>query len=305
MSNSKKRVITAIIMGLIILPFIFFGSYFFFGLLAILSFIATLELVRMHNEKRELPKILNYTIPCFSPLLVLLAMIASLINYQNGIKILIFGLVVIVVFLLILTLFFKELKVTDGFFYIGSILYGGLSFSLMGIVRNASIYSTKELVIPGINLTINLGGLALFAFILLVNMLTDVFAYEMGKRFGKHKLIEDVSPNKTIEGSIYGTLFGSILGTAVFVGLELLLGMRLFGINNIILNIIVCLLIAVFLSIMSQIGDLIASKLKREYELKDYGNLFPGHGGVMDRFDSLIISNAIFFIILIIFGVLL
>ena len=71
------------------------------------------------------------------------------------------------------------------------------------------------------------------------------------------------------------------------------------------LKIVIVLLLSICLTIVSQIGDLIASKLKREYGIKDYGNIFPGHGGVMDRFDSLILTSAVFFIILALFGVVL
>ena len=77
------------------------------------------------------------------------------------------------------------------------------------------------------------------------------------------------------------------------------------SIENIVLKIIVVFLATLLLTIISQIGDLIASKLKREYGIKDFGKVFPGHGGVMDRFDSLILTSAVFFVILALFGVIL
>ena len=77
------------------------------------------------------------------------------------------------------------------------------------------------------------------------------------------------------------------------------------GIKNLVIEIIVVFVLSLCLTIVSQIGDLIASKLKREYGIKDYSNLFPGHGGIMDRFDSLILTSALFFVILALFGVVL
>ena len=141
--------------------------------------------------------------------------------------------------------------------------------------------------------------------IFIIAFLTDTFAYFVGYLFGKHKLIPDVSPNKSVEGAIGGSVCGSILGTVELVLCESLLGFNLFGIKNLAIEIIVVFLLSLCLTIVSQIGDLIASKLKREYGIKDYSNLFPGHGGIMDRFDSLILTSALFFVILALFGVVL
>ncbi len=106
----------------------------------------------------------------------------------------------------------------------------------------------------------------------------DIFAYFMGVFFGKHKLIPEISPKKTVEGSIGGTLFC----TAAFAGYGYFIG-QMTGHTPSYL----ALCIAGFaVAIVSQFGDLIASLIKREYGIKDYGHLFVGHGGVLDRFDS-------------------
>ena len=117
----------------------------------------------------------------------------------------------------------------------------------------------------------------------------DTFAYLTGLIFGKHKLTEQVSPHKTIEGSIGGIL-GSILLGVVYV----------FVLNNFVKIDITMSLIRVSIAcalsaIFSQIGDLTASAIKREYSIKDYGNLIPGHGGVLDRFDSVIFTAPIIY----------
>ena len=110
----------------------------------------------------------------------------------------------------------------------------------------------------------------------------DSFAYFVGKFFGKHKLIPEISPKKTIEGSIGGIVF-TVISFVIF-GLIVNNGFDA-GINYIQL----CIL-AVILSIVSQFGDLIASTVKRQYDIKDYGNLFPGHGGILDRFDGVMLT---------------
>ena len=110
----------------------------------------------------------------------------------------------------------------------------------------------------------------------------DTFAYFTGRFFGKHKLIPEISPKKTIEGSIGGIIF-----TVGAFALYTLIVNSFFGQSLSYLK--VCI-IGFVLSIISQIGDLVASSVKRQYNLKDYGNLFPGHGGVLDRFDSVMLT---------------
>ena len=125
-------------------------------------------------------------------------------------------------------------------------------------------------------------------------MSTDIFAYEFGIRLGKHKLCPHISPKKSIEGSLFGLLFAVIIGTTVAYFA------KTYEAFNI--NIFLFIPISLGLSIVSQIGDLVASKLKRTYDIKDYSNLFPGHGGVLDRFDSVIFVISTISIILLAMG---
>ena len=111
--------------------------------------------------------------------------------------------------------------------------------------------------------------------IFIIAFATDTCAYFVGYAFGKHKLIPNVSPKKTIEGSI-----GGILGSTICC--------LIFGhIFN--LNMVLMLILGSIGSIIAQIGDLFASSIKRYVGIKDYGNLIPGHGGILDRFDSVIL----------------
>ena len=123
-------------------------------------------------------------------------------------------------------------------------------------------------------------GLALFFITFALPWICDASAYFVGVFFGKHKLIPDVSPKKTVEGAIGGIVGGVVIMSIVGIVMH-------FGFGK-VPNYFMLLGIALVGCLVSQIGDLIASLLKREYGIKDYGKLFPGHGGVMDRFDSLI-----------------
>ncbi|SEF45361.1 phosphatidate cytidylyltransferase [Caloramator fervidus] len=105
----------------------------------------------------------------------------------------------------------------------------------------------------------------------------DTLAYYSGSFLGKHKLCPEVSPKKTVEGSI-GGIVGSILGVLIWCWLN----------NDLKLNLLYMIILGILGGIISQIGDLSASLIKRYVGIKDYGNIMPGHGGILDRFDSIL-----------------
>jgi len=125
-------------------------------------------------------------------------------------------------------------------------------------------------------------GQYLICIVFLSAFLTDTFAFLAGKFLGKHKLCPEISPKKTIEGAI-----GGVIGSAIGV---LLYGVILQFVFHFQVNYILLAFLGVFSSVMAQFGDLAASVIKRQYSVKDYGHIMPGHGGVMDRFDSVIFT---------------
>ena len=131
------------------------------------------------------------------------------------------------------------------------------------------------------NININgaLNGKILIWFIIIASWGSDVFAYFIGKNFGKHYFTK-ISPHKTIEGSIAGIIGAVILGILYSILCNTVWDA---GINYILIGIIVAIL-----SLVGQIGDLAASSMKRYCEIKDFGTIIPGHGGMLDRIDSII-----------------
>lgn len=124
----------------------------------------------------------------------------------------------------------------------------------------------------------------------IIAWLTDTLAYFAGCFFGKHKLIPSVSPKKTIEGSI-----GGIFGAVLIMGVYMYAAQMFFDKTP---NYLVGILCAVVLSVLAQFGDLVASCIKREHNIKDFGSLVPGHGGILDRFDSVIfIAPVVYWIV--------
>lgn len=118
---------------------------------------------------------------------------------------------------------------------------------------------------------------------------TDTFAYFCGRLFGRHKLIPSVSPNKTVEGSIGGSVFCSAACA--------LYGYIMSGYVSGLPHFWYFAVLGLLVSVVSQIGDLIFSLIKRRYGIKDYGFVFPGHGGVLDRFDSIIATAPLILIV--------
>lgn len=120
---------------------------------------------------------------------------------------------------------------------------------------------------------------------------TDSFAYFTGILFGKHKLIPEISPKKTIEGSIGGTLFcgGAFMlyGVAIAHFVE--------SANR--MNLALLFVYGIVVSVVSQVGDLSLSAVKRHYGIKDFGKIFPGHGGILDRFDSILAVSLVLFVL--------
>lgn len=121
-------------------------------------------------------------------------------------------------------------------------------------------------------------GILLLFMTLLGTYITDSGAYFTGMTIGKHKLIERVSPNKTIEGAIGGVLC-SVIAFAVFGVVASKLGHSV--------NFLYLIILSVLCGVVAQLGDLSASVMKRSFQVKDFGNIIPGHGGILDRVDSL------------------
>ena len=178
-------------------------------------------------------------------------------------------------------------------------VYAATLFMLLLVVFGCSVFShgaipfeksciaftTCAFVATGFMSLVMLRDLEIGKFIFLLAFVgpwfTDTFAYFTGYFFGKHKLIPDVSPKKTIEGSVGGTLF-CIIGCAIYGYI-----IKANFLSD-IPPVWAFAILGFILAIVSQVGDLIFSLIKRKYNIKDYGFIFPGHGGVLDRFDSII-----------------
>ncbi|MDO4605530.1 MAG: phosphatidate cytidylyltransferase [Helcococcus sp.] len=245
MNDLSKRIITGVFVILFILIISLINKYVLLFGLAILSLASIVEL---NNALKRIgfDSLLNISL-LFNIIFILLS------NYIDRTPLLI-SIVIYFIFLFVIYVLKEDMKFE-------SLLSNIFIFCYISIpyISLALIYDMRWV---------------LFSF--LISSVTDTFAYFTGTLFGKHKLIERLSPKKTIEGSI-GGIIGSVLFTIVFV--------YIFKIEHSIL----IYLFAIVVSVLSQIGDLFASHIKRMVGIKDYSRILNSHGGVMDRFDSLLL----------------
>lgn len=291
----KKRTITGACLFICLAPIYILGGYFMLALSLVLAYIAGFELIRMFSIKHPSMKKYRYIMPIYSCLLVITNYFVVNQLFDYDFKFLLLVLVLTILCVLIITLRDSGLEMSCAGLFLIAIIYGGLFFGLATSVR----YVTSIGDVHGKYL-----GFWLLVYLTACTMCTDMGAYTVGCLIGKHKLCPTISPKKTIEGAVGGSLIGGIIGSVILILVENHYGFSLFGIKNLALRIVLIFILSIIITILGQIGDLIASKLKREYDIKDYSNLFPGHGGVIDRFDSTLITGTTFFLVLLYLGIL-
>ncbi|WP_458413870.1 phosphatidate cytidylyltransferase [Schinkia sp. CFF1] len=249
----KTRIITAILAMAIFLPLVIIGKTPFVILVYLMGTIALKELLRMRKiNVLSIPGVIGFLF-----LWVLLIPRFLLMDSVGTSFSKIEAALIVVMLLLIYTVISKnEFTFDDAGFIILSTLYIGVGFYYFIETRMA--------------------GLSYVFFALFVIWATDSGAYFIGRAFGKRKLWPEISPNKTVAGFV-GGIFSALL-----VGLIFQIVSPLHS------SMIIVLIAAMVTSLFGQMGDLVESALKRHYTVKDSGHLLPGHGGILDRFDSLL-----------------
>ena len=269
----KQRLITsAVILGVTI-PLVLFSHFITYPIvLSILAFIAVYEIMRTLSVQKEY----SLAIPAY--IFALALPFATFFVAEHSMEYL----------LLLAALMFAYLVYAMA---VGVFSKGRLGFSLISelfvMVTYVVVSFSAMSLIRYLDIDV---GLYVLILILISSWLTDSSAYIVGSLMGKHKLIPEVSPKKTVEGAVGGLVFA----TLGFLLYGLIIDLFIKGIE---VNYIALAIFAPILSAVSQLGDLFASLLKRQHGVKDYGNIFPGHGGVMDRFDSMIAVSIFVYIV--------
>ena len=252
----KNRIISAIVMIAIFVPLLIIGETPFTVFMTILAVLGLYELMHIRETRKPFPlfvKIFAYLIVIF----------IATSNYKS-VEFLYnvdYRAMTLIMFAFLIPMVYiddtKKYNINDALFLIGSVLFIGLSFNLLIITRNADI--------------------TYIVYLLLITTITDTFAYFTGLLIGKHKLCPNISPKKTVEGLIGGTFMGTFVASIYYIT----------AIDT-TYPLIIILVMTLFLSLIGQIGDLVFSMIKRYYSRKDFSTLIPGHGGILDRLDSII-----------------
>lgn len=249
----KQRIITGVIAAALFLPIVIFGGFPFIIVTYILATVGLFELLRMKGMSP-----LSFAGAAGFAALWLLLVPALYDQEWLASGTTKFGVLAALAFLLLVgTVVTKNaLTFDEAAFVVLAVLYVGVGFFCFAAIR--------------------LTGLAYFVYALFVIWATDIGAYFLGRAFGRRKLWPEISPNKTVEGAIGGVVCAVVIA-AVY---EWAVGP--FGSLGAAVG------IALLLSMFGQLGDLVESAFKRHYGVKDSGAILPGHGGILDRFDSLL-----------------
>jgi len=259
----KQRIVTGAILALVMIPVFFLsGTWIYVALMTILSAIGTWEMLGCVGERK------NYWLSV--PALVV-AVATPLMSYFYRYGVIATIVMCYLFFMLFVSVFTGDKVNTQSVSVVfTTTIYVVTCF--VSLLRLRYISSGGEVV-----------GQYVYLLVFIAAWVTDTFAYFTGVFFGKHKLIPKISPKKTVEGSVGGMIFCVV--AFVIYGAVL---KRIAGFEP---NYIGLCLVGLVMSVLSQLGDLLASAIKRSYGVKDYGKLFPGHGGILDRFDSILVLS--------------
>lgn len=250
----KTRIITGVIAAALFIPFVVYGQLPFTLLVYVIAAVGLYEILRMN-------RIAITSVPGVLGLLITFALlmpskwekeVEAVISY-NKFELLFIGVILLLVYSVLVKNRFTFEHVA---FVVLSTLYVGIGFHYFIVTREA--------------------GIAYIIFALLVVWVTDSGAYFTGRAFGKNKLWPEISPNKTIEGFVGGIVL-AVIGAVI---------MQFITPFN--LSWITVMIVTIIASVFGQMGDLVESAIKRHFDVKDSGNILPGHGGILDRFDSLL-----------------
>lgn len=269
----KQRVLTAILLTITLLPIILINYFFeiamFFFVVKALHEMRTVFLIKNKKNKKT-----NFIYYLLFPAIFLLG------NFFIRIPRNLIILLILVSFTICFFHLFtnnRDLRNSELYFFIITGFYLVLGASSLIYLKNK--------------------GILVIIFSLLLTSTNDIFAYLIGKKIGKKPFFSFISPNKTLEGAFAGLLISTVL-SYIFASTTGVFNTIYFVDSSPILLILICL----FGNLFSQMGDLIASKTKRMYEVKDFGKFFPGHGGTLDRFDAILMLSQFIVLVFLIFS---
>lgn len=258
----KQRVTSAIILALIAIPLFIVGGMYFNFAFYIVGMLGLREFLKVKTAEKPFPDVVQFIAYLMLTLIYFNNTLRTDLSFAIDYRI----LSAVFLFLFVPVVLYHnedEYNIKDAFYLLGGVFFLGTAMSLF--------YTFRKI------------GLDVICYLFLITIITDSFALFTGSLIGKNKLVKEISPNKTWEGSIGGSVVGTFVSTVFYL-----------TVVNSSASIFEVTLVTLLLTIIGQIGDLFFSAIKRNYGVKDFSNIMPGHGGVLDRLDSILFVMILF-----------
>lgn len=302
----KLRVITSIVLALILLPSLFVGNWLFAVCLFIVSLIAYYEFINILSTKK-FPIVIDIFTFFMSMVLTywgymkLFFQDALLYNNYiviNDISVSTLALATMMLILFLFALMYTRFDVTDVCYLVTMGLLISLGFQSFYFLRYSPMSSLSNYFDYGGN---QIGSSLLMLYVAIGSFMNDIGAYGVGILFGKHKINPRISPKKTWEG-FFGGIIISFVASSVFALVLDFNGIPLLKGTLDLQHWYLVIILSLAMPFVSVLGDLLFSAIKRFYAIKDFSNVLPGHGGVLDRIDSLLVTAIVVTLIILAFN---
>ena len=322
-ASAKKsmvtRIITAVFLAIVFVPAIVLGGWFFFFFSVLLATLCAFEIVKASNLKGLLRILMFFVTILFTLGITYYTLYRSnmtdirnkgsdafedpwfLPNTFNDIKLSIMLITLMLCVYFLISFSVELFSIAYVFYFATMILVIAIGVQSFLFLRYSPFYYFKqEIEASGIPYTNHFllsssfkygQSMFLFIYVVLGVIFNDMGAYFIGLLFGKHKMNERISPKKTWEGFIGGVVISIIVST-VFALVCALIDKPILPIFD-VSHLYYVIIISILIPLISDVGDFVFSSVKRTFGVKDFSNLLPGHGGVLDRIDSLIFASAL------------
>ena len=265
MAGFRIRAISAVVLVAVLGSALYFGGYYLWGLMLFASEIGFFEFARAMREPGERENMRPDVLEALGYSGIAVTYVTLLIGRVIYAY---YALVILLIaFMIVYVMQFPRFNTSKMMQMLFGVIYVGVMLSFVFLTRMES------------------QGFKLVWLIFIASWVCDTTAYLTGMAIGRHKLTPELSPKKSIEGAIGGVIGSGLVGFLYGLMMSPDAGALIYA------------LISAMGAVISQFGDLTASAIKRNHDIKDYGTLIPGHGGILDRFDSVIITAPIVYIL--------
>lgn len=313
-ASMKTRIITGIVAGVVVFPILIFGDYPIIALILFALACCVYEIIKCAGKKYS---VWLYIISFILAILITFwPIVISLFNSLTGgivpnytyvpidnwrlfsqfssLIVPVFTLIIGATILFVTVVFDPGFEVRDACYVFTTVVVVSMGLQSILLLRLIPLYETSihtDSILPYFSFYNNFESSSLLFFVIIGTFMSDIGAYFIGVFFGKHKMNPRVSPKKTWEGFVGGIVFSALFSFA-FAFILALCGHPMLSFLD-VSHWYLILILSLIIPPVAVLGDFVFSSIKRSYNVKDFGKILPGHGGVLDRIDSIIFTMMI------------